>query len=178
MIIDAIGTDDLTIDLVKNHLNIDVLFTADDTLLNHQLDASLIAVENYCQTDFLLRTYISESYELEIENNSLYLDLVYTPKTVTITTLVDGDIVLNMRQWYHSGSTLKIGLSSIDYTGDITKVQAVGGSDKIGANINQARLLTVGSWYAAREDTILGLSVNSLPDGVKYVLTPEMAAAI
>ncbi len=55
--------------------------------------------------------------------------------------------------------SLKIIMQEFAYVGFIDDI----------SEINQARLLLIGSWYSHRENTST-LSINELPDGVKFIL--------
>jgi len=167
------AADDLTLVLVKKHLLVD--HTSDDDIINQYMAASLEAVETTCHAHFLKRTWEGTIYESEILlDNTLSLHLPINPKAIGLTFATEEGYNFEPFEWYYCSQKVKVTLDNVDLVEAIATVTAVTGFDVIPAQINQARLLIIGSWYAQRENDVMGISVNDLPSGAIKFLLPMM----
>jgi len=182
------GTDTLDLERVKKHLNID--FAEDDTMLEAYIDVSLLASENYCRDNLLER--------LNVENIGQFIDgylpiglttdLTYKPLgdvtikykvgTVDTTTVVKplSQYTLDKNHYsYINGYIVIVFVDTVtvDDNADVS-IEWNTGLNALEAPIDQARLLLCGTYYENRESAVTGLSVNDLPNGVKFLLEPYM----
>ena len=166
MTITTTETDTLTLDLVKQHLLVD--HTVDDVIIQHYIDSSIPATQNYTNKSVLSGTYTNTTDELvpvyEFDGYYTYkLRIPFCPTEVTITyptgtiTVFKDDI-----EYDNKDSLLYITTNEVPttITADIESNLK---------DINQARLLTVGSWYANRESETI-TSTKVLPFGVTFIL--------
>jgi Phage gp6-like head-tail connector protein len=183
-----IGTDPLTLDVVKKHLN--VTFGEDDTLITSLISASLNASENYCRSQFIKRdnTQNIGKFSSGFLPQVLTTDLTFKPiNLVTITYsigAVSTDLEVPAFSQYTADSNyydfvdnilvIRI-LESIAIDTDVdVSIKWNTGIDTIDASIDQARLLLCGTYYENRESAVIGVSTSDLPNGTKYLLEPYM----
>lgn len=179
MTIISTATDSLLLTTIKEHLVVDI--DDDDTLISMYSEASLQAVENYCHAQFLERTWSADSSELEISTfNNLILYIPVTPTAITLTLIGGATYEFKTREWYFYEGKCRVNLDDVEDIGlGILSVEAKTGEDPITALVNQARLITIGSWYSNRENEIVGSSVNELPSGaIKFIMPSMMETAI
>ena len=182
------GTESLTLDMVKKHLNID--FTDDDSYLNALIPTSLVASENYCRDNFLERLNVQNigKFTDGVLPSALITDLTYKPTNkVTIkyevgTTPTELEVeavnqfTLEDNHYYFVNGKIAIYLAddvTVDAGTDVT-IEWNTGSASPDITINQARLLLCGTYYENRESAVVGVSTASLPQGVKFLLEPLM----
>lgn len=182
------GTDTLTLERVKKHLNIE--FNEDDELLTSYIAVSLLASENYCRDDFLKRLNVQNIGQF-IDGYlpiGLTTDLTYKPlgdvtvrykvATVETTTVIKplSQYTLDKNHYNYINGYIVIVLTDtidVDADADVT-IEWNTGLAGIPVTVDQARLLLCGTYYENREDAVTGLSVTSLPQGVKMLLEPYM----
>ncbi|RLA71868.1 MAG: hypothetical protein DRG78_24635 [Epsilonproteobacteria bacterium] len=161
MIIESTADDSLTLTLVRVHMVLpDEEF---NVLLEQYKKASLNTVNNYIHASSLHQIYINTPQELLYENKEGYYEfkIAYHPNRVEI----NGDELMpNEFKYYGAKIIIKAALINSEsivkaYTGVIGDI----------SEINQARLLLIGSWFENRENT-QALRLSELPDGVKFIL--------
>jgi len=161
------GTDNLLLADVKLHLYVDI--TEDDTLIQRYIDASLSAAANYMHKDVLLTEY--DASAKEIQDYRFIIDMALDKVTITDNSI---EIILEQYEF-----TQYDGQLAFDYYYDaLEAVKGVSGYDVIPANVNQARMLLIGSWYANREANITTATSAKLPVGVEFILDSEADGAI
>ena len=167
MIKTVTGTDNLLLADVKLHLYVDI--AEDDTLIQSYIDASLSAAANYMHKDILETEYHASSKEVE--------DYIFAvDRMLDKVTITDNAIEITLEQYEF---TQYDGHLAFDYYYDMLQaVKGVSGYVEIPANINQARMLLIGSWYANREANVAANMSASLPVGVEFILDSEADGAI
>jgi len=161
MTIETTAPDSLSIDTVKEHIL--VYHNEDDAILQHYIKASLNAVNGYMHSSTLLQTYVNTAQEVAYVTPDGYYDfkIGYTPYKVEVngTELMPNEFKNYNARVRISEDLIPPGATVKAYVGFIDDI----------SEINQARLLLIGSWYSHRENTST-LSINELPDGVKFIL--------
>lgn len=183
-----IGTDDLTLEEVKHHLNI--TFNDDDNMIEALKKTSLNAVENYCRSYFLERELhqsilglsdILPAYivsDLTQDPNHDTVEVEYIDQTGVQTILVNKLNLYNQDQNHYKYIDKRIEITLVDtipiVDGSTAIIKWKLGQNEIEDSIDHARLLLCGTYYENREDAVTGVSVNDLPNGVKFLLEPYM----
>lgn len=187
-----IGTDDLTLQVAKKHLN--VLFKDDDEYIENLIDVSLNSVENYCRNVFILReneqnigsfvddvlpsilqtenTHPPSDDKITIEYTSGGLQTLEIPKRNLYTLENSNYIFIN--------GNISIFLKdaiSIDTDTEVILKWKTGTIDKMETSIMQARLLTIGTFYENRESVTAG-TVAALPYTIQFLLEAHMSPQI
>ena len=176
------GTDALTVEKIKKHLNID--FSDDDTYLEAYLSTSLVACENYCRDNFLERLNVQNIGKFSDGELPLILptDITYKPNgNVTLrfkvgtvdTTLVIEPLNLYTQEINNYIVIVLAETVTVDASDDVT-IEWNTGANTIDKTIEHARLLLCGTYYENRENAVTGVSVNELPNGVVFLLEPYM----
>ena len=185
------GTDTLTLERVKKHLNID--FADDDEYLNTLIMVSLEAVEGYCRTFFLEREY-SQHIGTYLENNTPValvtdeslrpkglLEVQYTsssiPKVLYVDELSLYNESANNYTYVMGRVVVKIFEDLAVDVGSDTHLLWQAGLDEIPIVINQARLLLIGTYYENRESTT-ALNARVLPNGVEFILDAYLVPTV
>lgn len=194
MIVSTItGNDNITLDIVKNHLN--VTFSDDDDYLKSLIDVSLSAVENYCRNTFIAREKTENigAFDTGLIPRDLMTGITYTPndENITIeytqTTVKTIDVpvrnlyTLDKSHYVYVNNHIYIYLKediAVDIGTDVTLKWTTGQNDEMDLSIKQARLLLIGTYYENRESVAVGVAINELPNGVAYLLEAYLAPQV
>jgi len=154
---DTKSLDSLSLDLIKNHLQILTSDTQDDTLLTHLKNASFDYAEKY-----LHHPITSESYLAPIDENNTY-ELIHKPTNVY---LYDNETLVEEVDFIYKNRQLIPNLPTTPPTFNTVKADVQGLDDN---SITQARLLMIGSHYAVRENENYS-NQREMPLGVHRLL--------
>ena len=185
------GTDTLTLERVKKHLNID--FADDDEYLNTLIMVSLEAVEGYCRTFFLEREY-SQHIGNYLDNGTPItlvtddtlrpkglIEVQYISNAVPKVLYVDALSLYNEDNNYYTYAmgriVIKVAVELIVDVGTDTHLLWEAGLDELPVVINQARLLLIGTYYENRESTT-ALNARVLPNGVEFILDAYLVPSV
>lgn len=161
-------TDSLTLERVKQHLQVDVDVTEDDALIQTYMDNSLAYVTNYTQKTYEVynntETFMFWSnplfleWETEVRSAQIaYTDTLGATKTLNVSVYADNVIREDEPSDYNGGFV------DVSYTPYIDQMQV--------PISHQARLLLIGDWYISRENTVMGTQVAELShSGVNNLL--------
>ncbi len=183
------GTDNVTLERAKKHLNIS--FNDDDDYLNSLITVSLSAVENYCRTAFIERSneqviggFIGKLPSALISDNTYppnndIVDIEYTSggSGESITVPLRNLYNYEKDHYVYSQSKIVISLCCDAKVVDNLEVSlkwSTGQKGMMDMSIVQARLLLIGTYYENRESVSAGASVSELPNGVSYLLDAYM----
>lgn len=162
----SVISDPLSLDTVKLHLQVD--FDEDDTMIQAYMTSSLHLVQNYTSKNAAYFD-VTEDF-LRLENTTVLawtapvaqVTVTYTDTSLNTKTLVV-DVVDNVVYIETLPADYDGGVVTMKYT-PIVDVQLID-------IIKQIRLLIIGDWYIARENTVMGTQVNELKNtGVKTML--------
>ena len=165
MILTTTAPDNITLDLAKAHCYISI--PDDDLIVQGYIDASLGVVEDYIHANVLEHTWTNEPHELIPSDGELILRLEENPNNVT--ALMDGQtspIIVPKDGYYYKNGYLHIPTIPGNVVHQITVTT---GKIRHTAQIMQARLLLIGTYYTFRENDV-SLRVNEVPTGVKMIL--------
>ena len=183
------GTDNLSLEMVKKHLN--VTFTDDDDMIKRYIKVSLNAVENYCRDDFITKEHHQSIEQLGGEiPQVLVTDMTRKPinQFIALEFLLGGNTValpIEAKSFFSAGKdhyefvnnaihiNLVHSLAMDDGSTAIIKWKT-GFETEIEDSINHARLLLCGAYYENRESVVVGVTSNSLPNGIAFLLDPYM----
>ena len=160
-------TDSLTLERIKQHLQVDEDFLDDDALIQSYSTASLAYVENYTGKSWAAWVLFEDEAEFL---NPMYLDWKQEVKAATITydNTAAGETVLPVT--VDANNVINVDVPD-DYLGGVIRIDYNSYVDEHQNYIaQQARLLMIGDSYSHREDTITGTMVNKLPNGVLPLL--------
>ena len=161
MILETIEQDSLNLSLTKEHLVIDNIDF--DLLIQHYINASLAAVDNYTHLSTLSKVYVNTAQEIEAYTplKTYEFSIEYRPYKVEVNGVA---LKPDDYKYYSSKIIIKEDLVPFGET-----VKAYIGYTRDISDITQARLLLIGSWFENRENT-QALRLSELPDGVKFIL--------
>ena len=138
MILDSKSLDSLSLDLVKDHLQ--VLDTSDDNLIQMYVDASLSIVEKHINCPIT-----SETYSSEVNALPMY-EIPYKPQNVY---LYQNSTLIAEVPFTYSYPTLTLDIPTDTPAYNLIKADVQGENTKA---IDQARLLLIGSFFRVREN--------------------------
>lgn len=174
MTLQSTEADNITIILVNQHLRI--LNDEESFLIERYITASLGAVEDYMHEKALKSIYVNTADELipiDGSESDLLLYLEVNPRSIEITSNL-GTETLDERYYVYADNYIYI--PGVDGR-TITEVKVNTGKYKHSAQIIQARLLLIGSYYEFRENTV-PLRLSTVPDGVAAILGNCSEAAL
>ncbi len=166
MILTVTAPDNITLDLAKAHCYVSII--DDDLIIQQYIEASRGVVQDYIHASVLQKTYASETHELLTVDGEYILRLPETPNAVF--ALIDGHTtptVIPDSGYYYKNNYLHI--PDNPSHGLLNQITANVGKVEHQAQIMQARLMLIGTYYTFRESTI-SLRVNEIPVGVKMIL--------
>ena len=152
MTLDHKSLDSLSLDLVKQHLMI--LDTADDTLIQAYMAASLSAAEKYMHHPITSESYtsiVSDSYELPYQPSNVYL-------------YQDGVLVKEVCFKYLFPTLTIEPTDGVVFNSVKADIQGINN-----AAIDQARLLLIGTNFRVRENEDFS-NMREIPFGVSRLL--------
>ncbi len=174
MILTVTAPDNITLDLAKAHCYISI--TDDDLIVAQYIEASRGVVEDYIHASVLQKTFTSEPHELLTVDDEFILRLDETPNHVFV--LFDGQTAqqeIPKSGYYYKNNYLHIPL--IPGSPNVHQFTVNTGKVKQSAQIMQARLLLIGTYYTFKENTV-ALRLNEVPDGVKRILGNSTEASL
>lgn len=173
------STDNLSLELIKSHLIVE--HTEDDTLIETYIKASLSAVENYLHKTIrsfeYTQTYKNIDASMSWETPSPSGEVILTYNTSELLEIseyeenYDRDNDTNYFQY--ANNTLTITMNDIpdDWDGEEFTMKYDIGYDEIPDEVNQARLLLIGTWYEQRASvSAKPTKVRELPHTVAFIL--------
>ena len=165
--------DKLSLDLVKSHLVVTI--DDDNALIQSYIEASIGTVEDYLHASIFETTHLYFMANSPIQNE-YYLSVPDQAVEIYIEYISDlGSFhLLPPSRWYEQGEMIII---PGDPTKQFSHIKVHTGLYKKINQINQARLLLIGSWYAYRENTV-ALKLSELPDGVRRILDNATDASL
>jgi len=165
MILTTTAHDSLTLAIAKEHLYIE--HNDDDAILDVYIAASLGIVEDYIHAPALERTYETTALEMQtLAAAGFKLVLADNPTSVTVDNAGHiYELPASEYSYHNNVLTIKNGSSRQMPT----KIIAKAGKSQHAAQLLQARLLLIGSYYSFRNNDI-DLRINELPTGVKMIL--------
>lgn len=173
------STDNLTLELVKTHLIVE--HNEDDLLITAYIKSSLSAVENY-----LHKTVNSFEYTQTYKNIDDLMSWETPKPTNDVTLTYNTDMTMSIKEYeenydrdndtnyfIYSNGTLTIFMNDIPTDWDeneFTMKYDIGYED-IPDEVNQARLLLIGTWYEQRASVSpKPTKVRELPHTVAFLL--------
>lgn len=148
-------------------------YTNEDDLLNALIAAARTQAENYTRRAFITQTWIAY-----LDSFPSTLRLPYPPFQSVTSLTVEGtaftDFTESKRGILAPTDTWPI-LSSSPGADPIVITYKAGYGDAaadVPAPIQQAILLLLATWYANRENVVIGVSVAELPEAAKALLNP------
>jgi len=188
-----IGTDDITLNEVKRHLNI--TDNDDDTYLTALIGVSLDAVESYCRQQFLLRqnaqtlgTLKTGSVPVRLMSDITYrpvddsVELCYELSASAVCLPIPKRDSMNYTDDNHHyiNNYIVVELSEA-YEADIDSEIVLNwktGLTVIPEGIGHARLLLIGTYYENREDTVTSVHTETIPTGIAFLLEAYIAPQV
>ena len=169
----------VTLQEARAQLNVEI--DDDDALINRLIRSGRDSAENY-----LGRRLVTQEWDINLPQFPLYSYRVpiypiqsilsYKRRASPDAALVELD---PSKYQYFAGYNLITLLNGSAYnwvehpTAAVIRVRAgYGGADEVPEVIKQAILLTVGTFYAHREDVVMG-AVSPLPMGARQLMAPE-----
>lgn len=167
--------DSLSLEIIKQHLQVEDDFKDDDNLIAVYAKSSLAYAENYTG-----KSWADWDLAEDFADWDTPIFLGWSQK------VKKANIEYDNTDFGVSTVEVEVGLHNAiyedapdDYLGGPIKVSYSPYIDIHQQDVaNQARLLMIGDNYANREDTITGTMVNVLPNGVKLLLDTIMAGDI
>ena len=168
MSITIIGIDDdLSLERIKQHLQVEEDFLDDDVLIAAYAQSSLVYAENYSGKSWATWN-LSESFSDWL--NPMFLDWNQEVRTASIEYDNTSAGVSNLEVTVYADNAIREEVPA-DYLGGAITISYSPYVDQHQKGIaEQARLLMIGDSYSHREDTITGTIVSKLPNGVKPLL--------
>ena len=175
----AAGTAILTTAEAKAHLKVDT--TADDTLIDNLVSAATESAQIFTNRYFI-ETIITQYGDQWSDLNTLFKSKV---TTVTHIKYYDSDntqqtLAASVYEVDNAHQPARIGLKPAQsFPAIADRLNAVECKYKVGygtaasdvpQGIRQAVLLTLGNWYANRQNVVVGHQVNELPKSAQYLL--------
>lgn len=183
-----IGTDNVTLSMVKKHLNIS--FIEDDDYLDSLIEVSLSAVENYCRNVFIHRSNVQNIGSFysglpvllktditDIPSDGFVtIDYIFSTVPMTINIQEQDMYTSSGNSFVYENTIITIYLLDVITPDDGTDVTLTWntGQETMDDAIVQARLLLIGNYYENRESVATGITVNELPNGMQYLLEPYL----
>ncbi len=171
-------TDALHLEAVKRHLL--VYIDDDDALIQSYINASLGIVQNYVHRSVLGAVYTSTPNEITPEpNGDIILSLPEYPTAFFVMVTGQAPALLEDtgHHWKYDYNLNQITIFFRPGMPPVDEFQAFTGMQNNLPQIDQARMLLIGTFYAFREDTI-ALKLSELPTGVKMILDNLSGASL
>jgi len=168
-------TDNLDLDLVKEHLVVN--HDEDDVIIMQYMTASLEVVKSYIHRNPLKTSYEAIPNELKSINGAYLLDIADRPVEMFATAKGSNQSLPVPNVYWHFNSYDKQVLFYPPNKIDFDDIVIFTGAYLEEAQITQARLLLIGTYYNYRE-SVADLRLTEVPNAFKLILDNISAVSL